>query len=132
MYRIAILSFHGCPVARLGEKDTGGMNVYVRQMARELGHRGHQEVKGSMGQVPMLLVDDRESRDLPDWESDTPIAILTQTTLSVDDTQSIIKAIKTKTHQVGFIQLITIMQSGLKLATSLNTPQFIRPTNDLR
>ena len=42
MYRLALLSFHGCPVARLGEKDTGGMNVYVLQLARELGRRGSQ------------------------------------------------------------------------------------------
>ena len=42
MLRLAILSFHGCPVARLGEKDTGGMNVYVMQLARELGRRGNQ------------------------------------------------------------------------------------------
>ena len=41
-YRLAQLSFHGCPVARLGEKDTGGMNVYVLQLARELGRRGNQ------------------------------------------------------------------------------------------
>ena len=42
MYRLALLSFHGCPVARLGEKDTGGMNVYVLQLARELGRLGNQ------------------------------------------------------------------------------------------
>ena len=42
MYRLALLSFHGCPVARLGEKDTGGMNVYVLQLARELARRGCQ------------------------------------------------------------------------------------------
>ena len=42
MFRLALLSFHGCPVARLGEKDTGGMNVYVMQLAREFGKRGHQ------------------------------------------------------------------------------------------
>ena len=41
MYRIAMLSMHGCPVSRLGGKDTGGMNVYVLQIARELGGRGH-------------------------------------------------------------------------------------------
>ena len=40
MNRLALLSFHGCPVARLGEKDTGGMNVYVLQLARELARRG--------------------------------------------------------------------------------------------
>ena len=42
MANLAALSFHGCPVARLGEKDTGGMNVYVLQMARELAGRGHR------------------------------------------------------------------------------------------
>ena len=40
MVRLALLSFHGCPVARLGEKDTGGMNVYVLQLARELARLG--------------------------------------------------------------------------------------------
>lgn len=42
MLRVAMLSVHGCPFARLGEKDTGGMNVYVLQMARELGRLGIQ------------------------------------------------------------------------------------------
>ncbi len=42
MCSIALLSFHGCPVARLGEKDTGGMNVYVLQLAREFARRGYQ------------------------------------------------------------------------------------------
>ncbi len=34
---IAMLSFHTCPLATLGGKDTGGMNVYVREITRELG-----------------------------------------------------------------------------------------------
>jgi D-inositol-3-phosphate glycosyltransferase len=38
--RIAMLSYHTCPLATLGGKDTGGMNVYVRDLARELGRRG--------------------------------------------------------------------------------------------
>ena len=38
---IAIISYHGCPVARLGEKDTGGMNVYVLNMAKELSNLGN-------------------------------------------------------------------------------------------
>ncbi|MDP7628531.1 MAG: glycosyltransferase [SAR202 cluster bacterium] len=41
MPRIAILSVHGCPVARLGEKDSGGMNVYVLEVAKELGRLGN-------------------------------------------------------------------------------------------
>lgn len=38
---IAILSFHSCPLAPLGEKDIGGMNSYLLQVARGLGRRGH-------------------------------------------------------------------------------------------
>jgi D-inositol-3-phosphate glycosyltransferase len=35
-----MLSVHACPLARLGGRDSGGMNVYVRELARELGRRG--------------------------------------------------------------------------------------------
>ncbi|MGH7299016.1 MAG: glycosyltransferase, partial [Candidatus Rokuibacteriota bacterium] len=37
---VAMLSVHTCPLAALGAKETGGMNVYVRQTARELGLMG--------------------------------------------------------------------------------------------
>lgn len=40
--RIAMLSVHTCPLAALGGKKTGGMNVYVRELSRELGRRGVQ------------------------------------------------------------------------------------------
>jgi D-inositol-3-phosphate glycosyltransferase len=40
--RIAMLSVHTCPLAPLGGKKTGGMNVYVRELSRELGRRGIQ------------------------------------------------------------------------------------------
>ena len=40
--RIAMLSVHTCPLATLGGKETGGMNVYVRDLSRELARRGHQ------------------------------------------------------------------------------------------
>jgi len=39
--KIAMLSVHSCPVGKLGSKDTGGMSVYIRELARELGKRGH-------------------------------------------------------------------------------------------
>ena len=39
--RIAMLSAHSCPVGKLGAKDTGGMSVYIRELARELGKQGH-------------------------------------------------------------------------------------------
>src|SRR5512138_34708 len=42
MKRTAVLSVHSCPLAALGGKETGGMNVYVREMAREMGRLGCQ------------------------------------------------------------------------------------------
>jgi D-inositol-3-phosphate glycosyltransferase len=38
--RVAMLSVHTCPLAALGGKETGGMNVYVRETARELARMG--------------------------------------------------------------------------------------------
>ena len=52
-----------------------------------VGHKGHQEVKGTMGQVPMTLVDDGDDSKIPDLISSADVAVLTQTTLSVGDTQ---------------------------------------------
>jgi D-inositol-3-phosphate glycosyltransferase len=38
--RVAMLSVHTSPLAGLGGKEAGGMNVYVRELSRELGRRG--------------------------------------------------------------------------------------------
>jgi D-inositol-3-phosphate glycosyltransferase len=38
---IAILSAHSCPVGDIGNKDTGGMSIYIRELARELNNQGH-------------------------------------------------------------------------------------------
>ena len=59
-----------------------------------VGHRGHQEVKGTMGQTEMALVDDREPFDPPEWDGGDPVVVLTQTTLSVDDTRKSIERIQ--------------------------------------
>ena len=59
-----------------------------------VGHRGHQEVRGTMGQVAMTLVDDSADSVLPEWGQDDEVAVLTQTTLSVGDTAQSIDAIK--------------------------------------
>lgn len=61
-----------------------------------IGHAGHPEVEGTMGRIPapVYLVQseaDVETLDLPD---NTPLAYVSQTTLSVDDTKSIIAALK--------------------------------------
>ena len=75
---------------------------YHREGKRILlvGHRGHQEVRGTMGQAPMTLVDDSAplseqavSADL-DWSADAGVAVITQTTLSVGDTANAIAAIQ--------------------------------------
>lgn len=40
--RIAVISYHTCPLATLGGKDAGGMNVYVRDLSTYLGRKGIQ------------------------------------------------------------------------------------------
>jgi D-inositol-3-phosphate glycosyltransferase len=58
--RIAMLSYHTCPLATLGGKDTGGMNVYVREVTREFGEMGiHVDVftRSQNEHVPHVLHD---------------------------------------------------------------------------
>ena len=74
-------------------KSEGRRVVYV-------GHAGHQETKGTMGQMPMHLLDDENSSEIPDWDKSSPIAVLTQTTLSKDDTDKSVKIIKNKFDDV--------------------------------
>ena len=40
--RIAMISVHSSPLGPLGTQDTGGMSVYIRELAREMGRRGHR------------------------------------------------------------------------------------------
>lgn len=61
-----------------------------------VGHRGHQEVRGTMGQADMVLLDERERPDLPDWSDDEEVTVLTQTTLSVDDTEEMIEQVRAR------------------------------------
>ena len=74
---------------------------YSREGRRVLlvGHRGHQEVRGTMGQVEMTLVDDNAPAELPGWGGDEEIAVLTQTTLSVRDTARAIESIQSRFPQ---------------------------------
>ena len=39
---IAMLTVHSSPIGELGTEDTGGMSVYIRELASELGRRGHR------------------------------------------------------------------------------------------
>jgi 4-hydroxy-3-methylbut-2-enyl diphosphate reductase len=60
-----------------------------------IGHKGHPEVDGTMGQVqsPVYLVSSREQVEQLEIPNDTPVAYVTQTTLSIDDTRNIIGAL---------------------------------------
>lgn len=61
-----------------------------------VGHAGHPEVEGTTGQIPapVHLVQTEEDVAALDIPTDTPVAYVTQTTLSVDDTRDIIAALE--------------------------------------
>jgi 4-hydroxy-3-methylbut-2-en-1-yl diphosphate reductase len=63
-----------------------------------IGHAGHPEVEGTMGRIPgpVYLVQSETDVDKLDLAAGTPLAYVTQTTLSVDDTKSVIAALKRK------------------------------------
>jgi 4-hydroxy-3-methylbut-2-en-1-yl diphosphate reductase len=62
-----------------------------------IGHAGHPEVVGTMGQLPpgtvTLIEDEAQARTAP-VPTDRPLAFITQTTLSVDDTAGIVAALR--------------------------------------
>ncbi|MEA3088322.1 MAG: 4-hydroxy-3-methylbut-2-en-yl diphosphate reductase [Paraburkholderia sp.] len=111
---VAIFSAHG--VARTVERDAEqrGLDVLdatcplvtkVHVQGRQyvaagrtlilIGHAGHPEVEGTIGQIPgkVLLVQSEAEVAHLDLPHDTPLAYVTQTTLSVDDTRGIIDAL---------------------------------------
>lgn len=125
-----VFSAHGSPPDDFAKADKQGLKIIdatcplvtkVHNEAKKyeadgrklilVGHKGHQEVKGTMGQTGMHLIDDRESIDLPEWEESTPITVLTQTTLSVDDTMRSIDEIR---NQFGDV----IVRNDLCYATT--------------
>jgi 4-hydroxy-3-methylbut-2-enyl diphosphate reductase len=63
-----------------------------------IGHAGHPEVEGTMGQVdaPVHLVSTVEDVARLDVPPDAPVAYVTQTTLSVDDTRGVIAALRAR------------------------------------
>ena len=80
-----------------------------------IGHRGHQELIGTSGYVdPNLLhvVENEEDIDKLKIDSQTPVAYITQTTLSVDETTEMIEKLKHK-----FPKLVGPPRSDLCYAT---------------
>ena len=64
-----------------------------------VGHRGHPEAVGTYGQVPegqMTVIETVSEIESLEFPADMPLAFLTQTTLSVDDTAEIIAALKAR------------------------------------
>jgi 4-hydroxy-3-methylbut-2-enyl diphosphate reductase len=116
-----IFSAHGVSPAVRQEAETRGLKIFdatcplvtkvhveVMKMRREgmqiimIGHKGHPEVEGTMGQAPegiqlVETVDDVATLTMP---SHTPIAYVTQTTLSVDETKEIVEALKAKFPEI--------------------------------
>jgi len=112
---VTIFSAHG--VARTVEGDAQARGLHVlnatcplvakvhiqgRQYAAAgrvvilIGHAGHPEVEGTMGQIDgrVLLVQDEHDVDALDLPPTAPVAYITQTTLSVDDTRAVIAALQ--------------------------------------
>jgi len=67
-----------------------------------IGHEGHDEVLGTMGEAPenILLVQDATAVERLDLPADAKVGYLTQTTLSVDDAEVIIDALRKRFPQI--------------------------------
>jgi 4-hydroxy-3-methylbut-2-enyl diphosphate reductase len=63
-----------------------------------IGHAGHEEVEGTMGEAPedMVLIETEEDVDRLEVENPDKLAYLTQTTLSVDETRTIINRLRSR------------------------------------
>jgi len=118
-----VFSAHGVPKSVPANAELRGLNYLDatcplvskvhRQAERQIqagrhivfiGHRGHPEVIGTLGQVPegaMTLIETVADVAALDFPPDTPLAFLTQTTLSVDDTAAIVAALRQRFPQIA-------------------------------
>ena len=84
------------------------VHVQARRYAAEgkrivlIGHAGHEEVVGTMGEAPdaTVLVESVEDAEALRLPADTPVAYITQTTLSVDETTEIIDVLRRRFPQI--------------------------------
>ena len=117
-----VFSAHGVPKAVPAEATTRGLDwldatcplvsKVHRQAERQteagrhivfIGHKGHPEVIGTLGQVPegtMTLVETVADVAALTLADDAPLSFLTQTTLSVDDTAEIVAALQLRYPQI--------------------------------
>ena len=114
---VTVFSAHGVSPAVHAEAGTRGLRTIdatcplVTKVHREavkfaadgytivlVGHAGHEEVEGTMGEVPgsIMLVETEDDVDALEVEDPSRIAYLTQTTLSVDETTAIVARLHEK------------------------------------
>ena len=97
-----------------------------------VGHKGHPEVVGTMGQLPegsiRLIETEDDAKKLKTDEFNKPMAYVTQTTLSVDDTKNIIEILKKK-----FPNIKSSIKEDICYATTnrQNSVKKIAPSCDL-
>ncbi|KWN69689.1 4-hydroxy-3-methylbut-2-enyl diphosphate reductase [Burkholderia ubonensis] len=90
-----------CPLVRKVHQQ-GRQYVAQDRKVVLIGHAKHPEVIGTLGQIPsdVVLVQSEYDVALLDFPDGTPLAYITQTTLSVDDTRGIIASLKARFPQI--------------------------------
>lgn len=86
-----------CPLVTKVHVEVAKMHAQGKEIIM-IGHRGHPEVEGTMGQVNggVYLVENRDDVERLRVQDPDRLAYVTQTTLSVDDANEIIAALKNK------------------------------------
>jgi len=87
-----------CPLVSKVHREAESLNKAGYQIIL-IGHKNHPEVIGTMGQLPkgtIGLIQNEQDVEKYKLNTNNKIAYITQTTLSVDDTKNIIKALKNK------------------------------------
>ncbi len=131
---VLIFSAHGVsPAVRTQASDKGlrvidatcplvtKVHVEAKRFAREgwtillMGHKGHEEVVGTMGEAPdhirlVISLEDVEAVEAPDPDR---VAVITQTTLSLDETLEIMEAIRSR-----FPKVVTPTKKDICYATT--------------
>ena len=116
-----VFSAHGVPKSVREEAASRGLRVFdatcplvtkvhnqVARMRKEgceiimIGHKGHPEVEGTMGQSPdgMYLVETIEDVQRLQVNGNRPLAYVTQTTLSVDDATKVVDALRERFPEI--------------------------------
>ena len=85
-----------CPLVTKVHVDTARHRIEGKDLIL-IGHKGHPEVIGTMGQLPdgeIILVENAEQAEILEVRDPENLAYVTQTTLSVDDTVEIVKILQ--------------------------------------